>query len=296
MCVVSMINDYGRREFWPRPGDPWHDPFDIDPFKPGLPGSPLDPYRKIPGDKLPPIDPAVDLERLREFQKLIEAAKQYDKKTKQPHCEDPEKAKVMEAVDARVKELEAELGAARDEAKTELDLMRERKDGAYLERNQCVSLIARMALKLGYDVKVCRTAIEGWSEDWHGCVYITLPTGQVSWHFHDSQAYLFDRLPKGEAVWDGHDTPTKYERVMTAFADQLEDEHLFGSSNLPSHIGIGGEQVQLGTVVARAFKDSGLTTNAWNDLPERTREHRLVDAIADMRAEAEAADLERRGS
>lgn len=94
---------------------------------------------------------------------------------------------------------------------------REAKDGAYLERNQCVALIGRMALLMGYPVTVTKTTIEGWSEDWHGCIYIGLPTGQVSWHFHDSQAHLFDGLPIRHESWDGHDTPLKYKRVNAAF-------------------------------------------------------------------------------
>lgn len=61
---------------------------------------------------------------------------------------------------------------------------------------------------------------------------------------------------------------------------------LYGSSNLPSHIGIGGKQVQLGDVVRRAFQDSRLTEEQWNAEDETDREHRLVDAIADMRVEA----------
>lgn len=108
--------------------------------------------------------------------------------------------------------------AARQKAEVERDEMERRKDNAYLERNQCVALIARMAVALGHQACVTRTAIEGWSEDWHGCVYINLPTGQVSWHFHDSQRHLFDGLPvAGGVKWDGHDTPEKYRRVSEAF-------------------------------------------------------------------------------
>lgn len=99
----------------------------------------------------------------------------------------------------------------------ELFLMGVRKDNAYLERNRCVALMARMAVAMGLPVAVTKTAIEGWSEDWHGCIYIGLPTGQVSWHFHDSQAHLFDGLPRGDESWDGHDTRLKYERVGAAF-------------------------------------------------------------------------------
>lgn len=97
--------------------------------------------------------------------------------------------------------------------------MEARKDAAYEERNRCVALIARMAVAIGLPVAVTKTAIEGWSEDWHGCIYISLPTGQASWHFHDSHAHLFAGLPATDATWDGHDTPEKYRRVETAFAN-----------------------------------------------------------------------------
>jgi hypothetical protein len=93
-------------------------------------------------------------------------------------------------------------------------VMKKEKDGAYLERNKCVAFMARTALELGYRTGTARTAIEGWSTDWHGCVYIDLPTGQVSWHYHDSQAWLFSKLPAYEGTWDGHDTPEKYRRVL----------------------------------------------------------------------------------
>ena len=90
-------------------------------------------------------------------------------------------------------------------------------DAVYLERNQCVALIARMAVLMGLSVAVTKTAIEGWDEAWHNCIYIELPTGQVSWHFHDKEGYLFDGLPRKDVKWDGHSTPEKYERVDCAF-------------------------------------------------------------------------------
>lgn len=94
--------------------------------------------------------------------------------------------------------------------------LEERKDGAYEERNQCVALIARMALFMGWCAGLKRTAIDGWDNEWHGCVYIDLPTGQVSWHFHDSHAHYFAGLPPYDGPWDGHDTPEKYCRVNAA--------------------------------------------------------------------------------
>ena len=98
---------------------------------------------------------------------------------------------------------------------TDLEAMRQQKDGAYFERNQVVAALAKC-----FPSGVAKTAIEGWSEDWHGCVYIDLPTGQVSWHFHDSQAYLFKDLPPYAGAWDGHDTPEKYRRVNALAAAQ----------------------------------------------------------------------------
>jgi hypothetical protein len=86
--------------------------------------------------------------------------------------------------------------------------METRKDAAYLERNQVVAALAKV-----FPSGMARTAIEGWSEDWHGCVYIDLPTGQASWHFHDSQAYLFEGLPAYTKAWDGHTTEQKYGRL-----------------------------------------------------------------------------------
>lgn len=103
--------------------------------------------------------------------------------------------KALEAKEARIKELE------------------DQKDGAYLERNTCVATMARMALMLGYKAVRTKTAIEGWSEDWHGCIYIEFPTFQSSWHFHDSQAHLFEFVPEEGNQWDGHTTEEKYRNL-----------------------------------------------------------------------------------
>ena len=87
--------------------------------------------------------------------------------------------------------------------------MEAQKDAAYLERNKVVAALASV-----FPSGIARTAIEGWSDDWHGCVYIDLPTGQASWHYHDSQAHLFEHLPVYTGKWDGHDTEEKYRRVL----------------------------------------------------------------------------------
>lgn len=100
---------------------------------------------------------------------------------------------------------------------TAIQQLQEQKDGAYLERNRCVAALARMAIALGQRAGRAKTAIDGWDPAWHGCIYIDLPTGQVSWHYHESQSGLFTGLPEYAGRWDGHDTPTKYVRLAAAF-------------------------------------------------------------------------------
>lgn len=101
-----------------------------------------------------------------------------------------------------------ERNKAIDQRDAEIAKIRARKDAAYAERNKVVAALARL-----YPSGTARTAIEGWSDDWHGCVYIDLPTGQVSWHYHDSHAPLFADLPPYAGKWDGHTTEQKYQRL-----------------------------------------------------------------------------------
>lgn len=86
--------------------------------------------------------------------------------------------------------------------------MRADKDEAYRQRNH---LVAALAILFPSGTK--RTSIEGWSDDWHGCVYIDLPGGQVSYHYHDSQAHLFENLPPYTGEYDGHDKDAVHERL-----------------------------------------------------------------------------------
>lgn len=93
--------------------------------------------------------------------------------------------------------------------------IRAAKDGAYSERNQCVALLARMALALGWRAGVGQHPSEDkeWEPDWRTIVFIDLPNGQVSWHFHDTERPLLMNLPPYPGAWDGHTTPQKYSRV-----------------------------------------------------------------------------------
>jgi Lar family restriction alleviation protein len=84
------------------------------------------------------------------------------------------------------------------------------KNGAYSERDRLVS-----ALSKHYPASLERhPENEEWEDDWRWIVYIDLPTGQASWHIHDSELPLFDHLPRLQGrKWDGHTAEEKYERV-----------------------------------------------------------------------------------
>lgn len=84
----------------------------------------------------------------------------------------------------------------------------DRVDFVYRERNRVVAALAKH-----YPAGTARNPIDGWEPEWFNVVYIDLPTGQVSWHFHDRDAPLFAFLPAYAGKWDGHNTKEKYRRV-----------------------------------------------------------------------------------
>lgn len=48
--------------------------------------------------------------------------------------------------------------------------------------------------------------------DWP-VIFITLPTGQVSWHINPADIDLFAHVTVGTGTWDGHSTEEKYARL-----------------------------------------------------------------------------------
>jgi hypothetical protein len=82
------------------------------------------------------------------------------------------------------------------------------EDQAYLERAYVVAALARL-----YPSGTRRTDIPGWKPNWHGCVYIDLPAGQISFHYEDSQAPLFAALPAYTRPYDGHSKADVFIRL-----------------------------------------------------------------------------------
>jgi hypothetical protein len=99
-------------------------------------------------------------------------------------------------------------------------------DNAYKERNACIAGMAKMALMQGWNVgtRPHQPEDDNWEEDWRNVVMINLPTGQVSWHYHDSDEYLFSFLPPYQYQWDGHTTEEKYIRLVEFLALDTDDQ------------------------------------------------------------------------
>lgn len=93
----------------------------------------------------------------------------------------------------------------------EIAAEREAANNAYRERNQLVALLSTL-----FPSGKAKTAIEGWDEAWHGCVYIDFPWGQASWHYHTDDEWMFAHLPPYTKVWDGHTTEAKYAAIAAA--------------------------------------------------------------------------------
>lgn len=86
------------------------------------------------------------------------------------------------------------------------------------------------------------------------------------------------------------------KKPATATETPPAAEALLGSSILPATFDIGGETVQLGTIVAAAHAASGLTVTEWNGLIPGVREALLQGSLhvlqADANVVAMAKDLE----
>lgn len=101
---------------------------------------------------------------------------------------------------------EAELATLR----TENIRLTEAKDSAYQERDKLVAALSKL-----FPASLERhPQEEEWEDDWRWIVFIDLPTGQASWHIHDSELPMFEHLPRlAGRKWDGHTNEEKYRRL-----------------------------------------------------------------------------------
>ncbi len=104
--------------------------------------------------------------------------------------------------------MDGDHGALRRFAALVASAERENTNNAYKERNQLVALLSTV-----FPSGKAKTAIDGWDEAWHGCVYIDFPWGQASWHYHTDDEWMFEHLPPYTKQWDGHTTEAKYAAI-----------------------------------------------------------------------------------
>ena len=90
----------------------------------------------------------------------------------------------------------------------EIARLTKRKDGAYDERMHLVAALARL-----FQSGIRDTDSADWTPAWKGCVYIDLPTGQISYHYHTRHAALFQDLPPYDQPWDGHSKDDVHHRL-----------------------------------------------------------------------------------
>ena len=99
------------------------------------------------------------------------------------------------------------LRACLDQTEVERQKVSLERDTAYTERARLVSHLA----SLYPSVLVLSGDETGWP-----LVYLSLPTGQASWHVNPDDLSLFDHVARGTVVWDGHTTEEKYRRLTEA--------------------------------------------------------------------------------
>lgn len=87
-------------------------------------------------------------------------------------------------------------------------------NAVYEERDRLVAALSHLAWRHGVQVGIGRHEGVDWEDDWRTVIYLELPTGQVSWHIHDSERPWFLGLPQYDGQWDGHTTEEKYERLQ----------------------------------------------------------------------------------
>ena len=93
----------------------------------------------------------------------------------------------------------------------QVDNLKLQKDDAYAERDKLVTALANL-----FPASLERHPEEdrNWEDDWRWIVFIELPTGQATWHIHDSELPMFDHLQRNAGLkWDGHTTEQKYDRL-----------------------------------------------------------------------------------
>jgi hypothetical protein len=113
------------------------------------------------------------------------------------------KRQANRGLDATIKEVLELTGIAMN--------LEDSKNNAYKERDMLVCALSKL---FPSHLQRHPDADKDWEDDWRWIVFIQLPTGQATWHIHDSDLEWFDHLSRDKHVdWDGHTTEEKYKRL-----------------------------------------------------------------------------------
>lgn len=97
MCTVSMIMDHYGDKWRPLvPVQPWVQPWPVQPIQPQQPNMTPEDIARI----FAPKPPAVSPEEIAEFRRLLDRAREYDKRNHEPDCELAEKRDALKVIAA----------------------------------------------------------------------------------------------------------------------------------------------------------------------------------------------------
>lgn len=124
----------------------------------------------------------------------------------------------FEALEAKISQLEQQAEEARVNyannyaaSENRAHKAEEGKNTAYSERDRLVCAISKIFPSWLERHPLSDTT---WEDDWRWIVFVQFPTGQASWHIHDSEEIWFDHLERRDGnSWDGHSTAEKYARI-----------------------------------------------------------------------------------
>ena len=89
----------------------------------------------------------------------------------------------------------------------DIELLQIQKNNAYKERNRILSTLTKFLIS---DRAIDNSQPKGWQN----IIIIKTIYGQMVWHVHESEMYLFEHLPFDQNYkWDGHTTEEKYKRL-----------------------------------------------------------------------------------
>ena len=146
------------------------------------------------------------------------------------------------------------------------------KDAAYAERDRLVAALTKV-----FPAHMTRhpESDADWDDDWRWIVVVELPTGQATWHIHDSERDWFTHLEEGPNTWDGHTTDEKYRRIAALTkgdsespgapitADELEAVATDAKASEPEQ-GDGGDEIEAWRQeVLHAYDHEGIGDDFW---------------------------------